>query len=522
MQRKSQEILIQKTSICPAGAMVLQMVDEKGADEFVRIKVTIGTEKVNGFFPVYVDWVAKENLFGLIKTKLEDSFMEELAKSGNYEVHVKSRNGNAMTADLIELLPDGTAPKDDKVKMDKDIAAEVKRIVDSGLVSQEEMDERIKVFNQNKVDKVLILRVLKRYRKYNKPAHRPSCIYQDPYMAKRKRSEGVIAEGLRAAVSKNAVICEGDKSVGKNVYVETIAWLLNMPMYLITFTRQMSPASIYGEKTTDGTAAKALADFDSSILMKADVVEEKRKLILNTLIKAKVDPRDALIHADAAMSEEDREVLKKAAEFRKLQAQSASVNIVIDQSELYDWLVDGGVMTFNELNMAEPNFFASFTNQLLDGTGFIFIPGRGEVKIHKDCVLFGTQNAEYAGTEMQNEATMSRFGCIVFPQPESVKDLLVVATEAKIKAGDVKDAKLDDKYYEDCQRFYAQCLASVHNNSVTRACLNIRGFVRALQTVAESGGYAKLRRQIEINVVNTCPADDRVSLIAILDQTVTL
>lgn len=74
-----------------------------------------------------------------------------------------------------------------------------------------------------------------------------------------------LSKGLRAAVSRNAVICEGEKSTGKNVYLETISWLMGMPMYLITFSRQMSPSSIYGEKTTDNSAAKALSEFDQNI-----------------------------------------------------------------------------------------------------------------------------------------------------------------------------------------------------------------------------------------------------------------
>ena len=110
----------------------------------------------------------------------------------------------------------------------------------------------------NHVDNFLILRVLKGYRMYNKPTHIPSCVYVDPYLdsTQKQKVEGIIAEGLRAAVSRNAVICEGEKSTGKNVYLETISWLMGMPMYLITFSRQMSPSSIYGEKTTDNSVQR--------------------------------------------------------------------------------------------------------------------------------------------------------------------------------------------------------------------------------------------------------------------------
>lgn len=117
---------------------------------------------------------------------------------------------------------------------------------------------------------------------------------------------------------------------------------------------------------------------------------------------------------------------------------------------------------------------------------------------------------------------MSRFGCIVFPQPDSIKKQIVVATEAAIQKGDSPQAKLDSKYFTECQNFYKQCRDAVKKGAITNACLNIRGFVRALTTVAESNGYARLKRQIEIHVINTCPLDDRLALMATLEQMVTL
>ena len=174
-------------------------------------------------------------------------------------------------------------------------------------------------------------------------------------------------------------------------------------------------------------------------------------------------------------------------------------------------------MVFNEMNMSEANFFASFTNQLLDGTGFIFIPGRGDVPIHPDCVLFGTQNADYEGTEQQNEATMSRFNCIQFPQPDTVKPQLMSAVSATLKKHGC-DVELPKEYFDACEAFYRQCRSAVREGAVSNACLNIRGFVRALTTVAESGGVAKLKRWIQLSVINTCPSDEREALNAFLDE----
>ena len=210
--------------------------------------------------------------------------------------------------------------------------------------------------------------------------------------------------------------------------------------------------------------------------------------------------------------EEKRDAMKKEiAELELKSAQAQSVNIIIDQSELYDWLESGGLMVFNEMNMAEPNFFASFTNQLTDGTGFLFIPGRGEVKINADCVLCGTQTADYEGVEQQNEATMSRFGCIAFEQPKTIKSQLKVAVEAELLAKKYSQ-KLEMKNVDFVERFYNKCREAVNKGDFTNAVLNIRGFVRALTLVTSSDGNLSLLDAVEQHVINTCPVDERQPL----------
>ena len=78
------------------------------------------------------------------------------------------------------------------------------------------------------------------------------------------------------------------------------------------------------------------------------------------------------------------------------------------------------------------------------------------------------------------------------------------------------------KYYDQCENFYIKLRAAVRKAQVTNACLNIRGFVRALTAVAESDGKANLKRQIEIHVVNTTSQEDRSAILPILSEIVTL
>ena len=494
---KIYEVVIKTNSTCPQRANVLGLLDTNSAS----FKTIIGTEPMRGFLPVYVDKEDKTCLYGLIQSVKDGEELLDIDKvkeivTNGANIALKSYKGTLIDAQMI--LDEVQEANVDTSKVSSKLQAIIDEKIAAGIVTKEEMDDRLQVMQDNKVDEALKIRVVKGYRKYNKAAHKPRCIYVDPYISQVKAGkEGIIAEGLRNGVLRMASICEGEKSVGKNVYMETIAWLLGMPLYMITFSRNMSPASIYGEKSTDNSASEMLKTMDR---------EAMAKVMLETSATTIKDVNGAI---------------KAAAQFEIMKARAASVSIVIDASELYDWMIDGGTMVLNEMNMGESNFMSSFLNPLTDGTGFLFIPGRGEVKMHEDCVLFGTQNADYEGVQQQNEATMSRFNTLHFKQPESVIGQFKAATQAALdKSG--CDYKLKEDYYIQAQKFYAQCMKSVRSGIVSNAVLNIRGFVRALTTVAESEGYVTLNRWLKICVVDTCPTDEREALNAVLNSIVTI
>ena len=511
---KEYPIILQKTFQCPRGEEVIKKIEALPSGGEFHEGLLLGKMKAAGKWTVYLDAEERSNMVGHILSIKESSGSDseladldmELLMEENLRISLRHTEDRKMMG-MLQIVSD----ENTKTKEQEHITRVEEMILDKirqGIVTIEEMDERLRVMMANEVDPFLIERVIQGYRKYDRPVRHPSCIYVDPYLddTKRRKEQGIIQKGLRSATSRHALILEGEKSTGKNVYAETIAWLMGMPSYLITFTRQMSPSSIYGEKCTDNSASELLESFDSSWLKKAKMIHDELR-----------SGRDK-----NGLSEEEKEILDKEADFEKLKALAASVHIKMDQSELFDWLTIGGIMIFNECNLADPNFFASFANQLLDGTGYIVIPGRGEVRINQDCVLLGTQNAEYIGTENQNEATMSRFGCIEFEQPKTIVKQLLAGTEAELKRhGDIGE-KLKPDYYQQAQAFYTKCRDSVHNGLITNSSLNIRGYIRALTEVSESHGFASLKEQITIQVINTCPNEERSSLKGILSQVVTL
>lgn len=501
---------------CPA-AKTLQEISARAAnEEELSVKVVLGKEQKMGRWPVYLDSEESKNLLGYLTgitdkagTQLDDEDIRAITKE-EYRVILRGPQTKNVSGDL-ELSLDEAGPK--KVSSEGGGFEETtKQLIESGVITQSDVDKNISYMLENGVSRSLIERVLSRYRLYDKPAHTPSCWYVDPDLAEKQKSgqEGIIAEALRMAVDGFGIILEGEKSTGKNVFLETLARLLWMPLGLTTMTSEMTPAAMYSEKTTDNSASEELAGFDESILAKAKDLRQEIGILRARMQGKSREEINKLV--SQMFTEEEKDILKEAERFEKLKAQAASVNIVMEESDFLNRLQNGGMFVLNEMNMARANFLASFTNQILDGTGFLFVPGRGRIDIHPDFVLVATQNPDYAGTEMQNDATMSRFGCLYFNQPESIKGQLMAAVRAAIDKLGRTDPIPPPKYFNEADAFYKHCRGAVAKNMVSSQVLNIRGFVRALTAVATSGGSTTLKRQVEIHVTNTCPFVERVAI----------
>jgi len=192
-------------------------------------------------------------------------------------------------------------------------------------------------------------------------------------------------------------------------------------------------------------------------------------------------------------------------------AKGQTISLVTEEGELVRWMRNGGLMMFNEVNMADSNLLQSFLNPLADGTGFVVLPGHGRVELNPDCVLVGSQNPGYTGTQGQNAATLSRLGKIYFPYPKSVKAQLKAAT---LSLG------IADEVYEQTDKLYGRLHAAVTNgnNPITDGVLNIRGFVRALETFAAYPDEYRLADAIKTHVVAWAKEGERRDICTIVDE----
>ena len=467
--KKEATFTIRKTSVNPYAREMVQLVQASNGKELPAV-VKIGVNESTGKTEFYAEDIKPEKCFGFLKKDSSKEALPLLERAldgiSEYEIRVTGFDGKEFSARIAVSIPDAQEPMPEA---SKEVEAAKKEALEKGCCSEEEIDRNIAVMKGLGCSDSLVCMTLKTYRKYEKPARVPKTVYIDP--EKGEKGQGIFTLCLLNTLIGAATIYEGDKSVGKNMCAETIAMVRNQPFYMITFNRTMTADDIYGTKATDNSASAMLT-------------EELAEAHLNVMRGKDSEPG----------------TLDKAARFEYLKAKAASVSIIQEEPCLVEWLKNGGVMCFNEMNMADANFFSSFANQLTDGSGFIDIPGHGRIEINKDCVLIGTQNADYTGTCEQNAATMSRFACVQFDYPESIKPQL------KAMCG---NTGLDEEYFKQADNLYKALRSGVQKGFIDNACLNIRGFGRALDAVGLIPGVTTLKKQVTIQVVNTCAMDDR-------------
>lgn len=476
----TEEITIRKTMMYKRGAEMIKALENCPKEELLPLPIIPAFNDELGKWEFFAEEQKKENGIGMLE-KGDMDLLEHLSDPDvSYKIQLKSCENNLFHAVIEVTEKEMVTPVEVK---DSDTLEEIKKkIIKKGICSKEDLKRNIDVMKAHRCPEELIRQILLRYRKFEKSISVPKTFYIDP--DPKSKDASIFALALLNTLTNSATIFEGDKSVGKNVCAETLAMCLNMPYYMITFNRGMTADDIYGTKSTDNSAAELLTE----------------------------ELADAYLQV-AAGNREIPATVEKAAKYEYLRAKASPVSIVQEESCLVEWIKNGGVMCFNEMNMAEANFFASFTNQLTDNTGFIDIPGYGHLEINPDCILIGTQNADYTGVCEQNDATMSRFGCIQFPYPKSIK--------AQLEATVGKD-RLDKAYFKQTDELYKTLYAAVTKGMVENSCLNIRGFIRGLKGVAQVPGLSTLKRQIEIHVIDTCPVDDRLQLMQLVREKITL
>ena len=440
------DVIVKKSAAFAAGSKYLRIYQETGS---IASPVTF-SEMPNGQVQASIDGEKIGKAVGMTMSDIPHV----------YEARVT--NANPSTNEFTVTI----AASDDAAT-DSEYSEEIEYAVQNGSLDNEDVEEIVKIMTENRVHPSVIKKALASVKKFDRSLHQPSAIYKDAC-----KGESILNRALVGALTGNALIFAGEKSTGKNVCAETLAYVLQRPYYRINFEKDMMLEDIFGSTTTDNTAADKL-----------ELELAKAKML------CELKPENA--------TAKDYE---KAAEFELLKAKSACIRLVHAASDIIEWAKYGGVMMYDELNMASANTLQACMNSAADSEKVLIVPGAGEIKLNPDCVLLGGMNPGYAGTFELNEATKSRCGVINFEYPESIK--------CQLKANFGMTA-IQDKFYNACDLVYKDFKAAVSQGRISSSCLNIRGFVNALKGIEMFPEATTLTEQIMTYVISGCNDDER-------------
>lgn len=360
----------------------------------------------------------------------------------------------------------------DKVKEEK---------VKAGIISEEDFDRNVEVLRDNFVTDDIILKVVETYEKQKRPVKAPHTIY-------REYDEDSLNFSLLVASSLcgQANILKGEKSTGKNACAETLAMVLNLPYFCIGLNSQTCDEEMSGTKNTDNSDVDMITDSLAKDYLLYNNHEEFKKLD----------------------SKRQEEVFNNASKYQQIKDKCASVHIIYETTPYIHWLEEGGVLCINEINMGAPNFLQKFLNSILDNTGFIEIPGYGKVEVNKNCILIGTENENYIGTNKMNEATLSRFGSLIFKNPEDISEILKAGVEDYAK-------EVDESYFKAAANFFKKTRETAQKTGNFEA-VSIRGLIAALNQFAIQN--YDFKACVEQHVANHCT--DRNAVYGVIDEVI--
>lgn len=518
---------------------VTEVIEEVMPEERIILGRQLSTENVEAsrsFFDAAEGNIGKEvyiklsevgaSLVGHIYTnKPKDSGYIETSKVANMDrlpkEEIDTEFGKTATTESLKALSaygfkatvvgkQGTmvaikiAPKKTKKPVEVEVVKKssnetVKQLIDKGVLSKEELDERIAYLKQHQItekDTLFVPALLLIWKQEEGfEVAKPKKLYLNP----NPRQESLIKRIVRNLVLGDPVILEGPKACGKNVAWESISWLFNRPLEVLNCDGKMTKSSMFGSPTTDYSNKEAL---------NRDGAKEFINIFFTSLMSSLKGAFSFFFKKKTEAEENVEESYDKAADFLVNTIKCASPDIKLEKGPVTRALVEaekrGTILIADEMNLSDPNTLAGAFNALTDKHTLAYqVNGLGLVKISAGLIIGATQNGtggEYIGTKKQNDATMSRFNCIRISAPDSIKSIL-----------ENNKFDIDEEYYDVLDKIYGKfARAAKVSRSVSESCLNVRGFERACGHIAT--GQPVLDAVCEC-VIYTCDKKDEAILV---------
>ena len=280
------------------------------------------------------------------------------------------------------------------------VSQEVERIINQHIDTEENLNEKLDYMRKCEVPEIAIKNLLSTYIVYpvearNKILEKPETLFID--------SHSIIKHTI-ARINENInVEYEGPKGVGKNVACRTIAWLYHRPFYEFSLSSESNNTDMLGSQT----------------FAPPTTIDENKRTGLSKLV-FQVGKFFKVFNKDEA-EYEDNPLVEVVVD--KLTAGNTN-KIIFDKSAIVEAFENGGIVVFDEYNTTLAHVMSVF-NMMLDERRTLTISGYGsQITAHRNFVVMATANKGYIGTFAMNSALTDRFDRFVFPDSDSIIELL--------------------------------------------------------------------------------------------------
>ncbi|HHT7008377.1 TPA: AAA family ATPase [Bacillus cereus] len=226
-------------------------------------------------------------------------------------------------------------------------------------IEKEELEAIESYLRINDVSEKHIILTFKTYRKYDEDVakripEKPETLFEDTF--------GAVKKAVVYTNKGKHLRLEGEKGTGKNVFVRTLAWVYQRPLFEVSLNSQFDKMDLLGSKSFEQGTTEDGKPFS---------------------------------------------------------------NVVFEKEAFVEAMEVGAFINLDEVNTVDPSVLVQI-HSAVDDRGAMQVPGYGWVEAEQNFGVMLTMNKDYIGTNPLNEATMDRFTPILFPSKNSILETLRV------------------------------------------------------------------------------------------------
>ncbi|WP_242288906.1 MULTISPECIES: AAA family ATPase [unclassified Bacillus cereus group] len=226
-------------------------------------------------------------------------------------------------------------------------------------IEKEELEAIESYLRSNDVSEKHIILTFETYRKYhedvaNRIPKKPETLFKDTF--------GAVKKAVVYTNKGKHLRLEGEKGTGKNVFVRTLAWIYQRPLFEVSLNSQFDKMDLLGSKSFEQGTNEDGKPFS---------------------------------------------------------------NVIFEKEAFVEAMEIGAFINLDEVNTVDPSVLVQI-HSAVDDRGAMQVPGYGWVEAGQNFGVMLTMNKDYIGTNPLNEATMDRFTPILFPSNKSIIETLRV------------------------------------------------------------------------------------------------